>query len=563
MNLEKKVLFGVLFVSFSLGFSSQNGYLYQHNKENSYPLTTVEAYTNSTLLPYTSKNLQSFSNNTIVSSKTNSSEIEKSFNDRLRELGINQTLHQFGYNFFLKERLYNTDIPISNNYTLGPGDEIFIYVIGAPPNLNLPPILRVVVDRNGKIYVPNYGVFYVWGLTVKEVEEILSKSLGLNLKVTLGRLRSFPVYVSGEVNSPGPVVVTAANTLIDALSLAKGIKKTGSLRNIQISQQTSQGLKTVDIDLYQILINGRPIDLKLSPGEVILVKTIGPVAAIAGNVRRPGIYELSGKETVQELIEFAGGLSASAYKYKVIIQRYDSNKELKVIEGNLNDRKFLNLKLKDGDLLVIRQIKSLPANAVFIEGYVAYKGPYQYKPGLKLSQLLTQDILLPETNLDYAEIQRYDLKTLQLKKIINFKPSEVLKGVWDIKLQPLDKIIFYPKYAFEPVHISGCVKNPVNIPFSEGLTLSEALAGVKFTTDVKKLKVVIYRKKEFLPTTNVIETNSTYKVDEQSQQNPNLNEYINSKKENRFSKEREPINVVYLYKLLSEGVKEDDIPLRP
>ena len=426
-------------------------------------------------------------------------QIEFMFNSRLQKEfpNIKEKLTLFGYNFFTYKSVpQNLGLPVPEDYTLGPGDEIFLYFIGTPPNNQIPPVLKVYVDRDGKIYIPNLGVFYCVGLTPKELEQILSKQLGVQIKVSLGKLRTFPVYVSGEVLKPGPIFVTGVNSLIDALSLAGGVKKTGTLRNIIISRPTAEGYKRIKVDLYQILIEGKPINLRLKDGDVILVNPIGPVAAIAGYVRRPAIYELTGKEKVKDLLHFAGGVLPSATPYRITLQRFLPNGDVKVIEGSLTDEKFLNIPLKDGDLLVVRQTRDLPDNAIFVKGEIAIKGILEWKKGLKLSQILIPDVVLPNTNLNYAEIERYNPKTLKLEKIIVFEPIKVLNKEWDITLQPLDKIIFYSKYVYPPVKITGEVVEPTKIPYHPGMTLADALAPVKFEEDIKKLKAVVISKNQ-------------------------------------------------------------------
>ena len=267
--------------------------------------------------------------------KERASSIEKGF--FVRTKAVHLRLRQFGYRFFLGRPRLALSIPVDKTYVLGPGDELFMYVIGNPPGVNLSKITRLVVDREGKVYIPGLGVFYVWGMSLGDAEKLISKSLGANIKLTVGKLRTFPVYVSGEVNRPGAVIVTGVNTVIDAIMMAGGIKKSGTLRNVVVTRKTPKGLKKIRIDFYELLLEGKPIDVKLKDGDVIFVGPIGKVAGIGGKVKRPAIYELKGGETLRDLIKMAGGLLPSSYKYKVIIQRYKDNRLLEVIEGSLDD----------------------------------------------------------------------------------------------------------------------------------------------------------------------------------------------------------------------------------
>lgn len=516
------------------------------------------------------------------------SKIEKEFSSR------NSTpLRQFGYEFFMTPLdVSKLVLPVSENYKLGPGDEVIIYIVGLPSNQEIPPVIKTIVDKEGNISIPNLGVFNVWGLTLKETEELLRQELGLDLKVTVGKIRTFVIYVAGEVNRPGTHVATAVNTVIDALSIAGGVKKTGSLRNIILTRKTPSGLKTYNIDLYDVFIKGKPIDLTLRDGDTILVKPIGPTVAIAGEVKRPAIYEIKGGETIKDLIELAGGLLPSSYQYKVILQRYENGK-LRIIEDSLTNKAFMNENLRDGDLVLIKKSADIPENSYSIEGYVTLPGVYEYKEGLKLSdilnpdlffkdtnlkfavlvrqypkgsipkyiafspekvltgkedmelkpydrliffklgqsvgkkinlnlvknyvlvsgyykytgpvacsddcyisEILQKDLILKDTNLNYAEIERFNPKTLQREEIIKFKPIEVLNGSKDIKLQSWDRIVFYPEFVYEPVRISGEVERPLWVTYKPGLTLEEAISQVKFKYPLGELKVIVKQDKK-------------------------------------------------------------------
>jgi polysaccharide export outer membrane protein len=624
------------------------------------------------------------------------SPIERSFYSRTENLGIQ--LKQFGYEFFKGKPELSFSAPIDRNYTLGPGDQLFIYVIGNPPGIDLSAIQSLVVDREGKVYIPGIGVFYVGGMSLGEAEKVISKAIGANIKLTVGKLRTFPVYVSGEVERPGAVIVTGMNTVVDALMLAGGVKKTGSLRDVVITRKTPSGTKEIHIDFYKLLLYGKPVDIKLKDGDVIFVKPIGKVAGIGGKVKRAAIYELKGNETVKDLIEMAGGLLPSSYRYRATIQRFKNNSFLDIIDGNLNDKFFLNTKIKDGDILIVKSIETIPRDAVMIEGYTPYPGFYEYKEGMKLSEILKPDLFYPDsnmkfclitrqylpgalpeyitfspeevlngkrdivlkprdkitlykfgevknvdfnkvkdafvvegeikypgvyayhngmklseiltpemlllnTNLYYAEIDRRDPCTLDIVEIKKFVPVEVLEGKTDIEIKKLDVIRFYPKYLYPPILVSGLVKKSYYVPYHDGIKLSEALASAEFVDDVKRLKVEVFRrvssdlvekegkeveifqnKKEELPVvesekregqfskTGVLQRN-TYPEEEEQKQfltekgRFQSKEYImlgsNEEKVEAEESLRKSVASVFLYDLLVKRDEECDITLEP
>ncbi|NPA53891.1 MAG: hypothetical protein GXO21_04415, partial [Aquificae bacterium] len=409
------------------------------------------------------------------------SSIENSFFARLR--AYKKPLRQFGYEFFLGKPRLPTSIPVDKSYTLGPGDEVYIYIIGAPSNMKLPPVLKLTVDREGKLYIPNFGVFYVWGMDLAEAESIIAEALKTNIKLTVGRLRTFPVYVSGEVRRPGSVLVTGVNTVVDALMMAGGIKRTGTLRDVVVTRRTPRGIKKIHIDFYDILLKGKPVDFRVKDGDVIFVKDIGPTAAVAGKVKRPAIYELKGYETIRDLLKIAGGLLPSSYRYKVTLQRYKNNEYLEIYEGKLTDQKFLSQKVKDGDLIFIRQVISVPQNAVSVEGYTPYPGLYQYKEGMKLSHVLKPDMFFQDTNSKFGLIVRQYPPGSE-PKYITFVPEDILLKNYDIDLLPADRIILYKFGAIKRIDtnkikdviiLKGAIKYPGVYAYKKGMKLSHVL----------------------------------------------------------------------------------------
>jgi len=89
---------------------------------------------------------------------------------------------------------------------------------------------------------------------------------------------------------------------------------------------------------------------------VIFIPPIGPVAAIAGSVNTPGLYELKGERTVSQLVELAGGLNALAFRGRLQIERIvESNRQI-VFESDLEESKEKEVDLRSGDILKVFQV---------------------------------------------------------------------------------------------------------------------------------------------------------------------------------------------------------------
>ncbi|MEW5802061.1 MAG: SLBB domain-containing protein [bacterium] len=287
-------------------------------------------------------------------------------------------LEQFGYSLFRTSAFSPpSTAPVSSNYIIGPGDEVCIYLWGLVENS-----FRLVVDQNGKIILPRLGVLYVSGLRLAELKKFLFRQFSrlyskFNLDVSLGKLRSIQVIIAGEVCNPGTYQLSPLSTIYHALFCCAGPTRTGSLRTIRRIRQN----QTIDqVDLYHFLLNGdRSQDKPLEDGDTIFVPPIGPVVAIVGPVKRPGIYEQKGPAeplTVRQLMELAGGTFLGGVWGVPGIERIRSTDE------KTPERLSFDAPIKDGDLI------RLSLGMVTLSGEVRHPGRFIIQRGDRLSSVL-------------------------------------------------------------------------------------------------------------------------------------------------------------------------------
>src|SRR5581483_2235903 len=171
---------------------------------------------------------------------------------------------------------------------------------------------RMIVDREGNITIPHVGPVNVAGVKYEQLHDVLTQAVGhfyknFQLSVSLGRLRSIQVYVTGFARKPGNYTVSSLTTLVDALFASGGPSAQGSMRAIQLKRN---GAVVTQFDLYDFLLRGdNSKDVPLQPEDVIFIPPIGPLAAISGAVHVPAIYELGPNSTLGDEIAIAGGLS--------------------------------------------------------------------------------------------------------------------------------------------------------------------------------------------------------------------------------------------------------------
>ncbi len=484
----------------------------------------------------------------IYQKEEKTSYIEKSFNDRLATFtgSLKEELRQFGYSFF-KEKPESLFAPIGKDYTVGPGDQINIYLWGDPVDiLNLQGFYSFEIDRDGKIYIPNLGVFYVWGLNVKQIKNLLVQTLKRKFKnfevdVTLGKLREYPVYVTGFVEKPGIIMVRGNVTLLDVLSLAGGISKDGSLRRVLIRRKEKGKIKKIEVDLYDFFVKGIPIDVSIKENDSIYVPAVGKLVAVAGAVKRKGIYEIKNEKTLKDLIFLAGGVLPSVNITGIKINRIE---KVGFVVNSTDLSHIGTFDLKDGDLVYIEQLSSFVDRKIEVKGHVKYPGVYPYRKGATLKDLIEKVGILPDTNLYYGEILRKIVNTNRYE-VINFVPLEVIKGLKNITLKNQDVVSFYPDWIYKPIVVSGFIKNPLVVPYYKGIRLLDVIRNIKLDVEPRKLKVEIYKES---------------KVEASKERNLS---YDNDMDNDSFQESSVYERTVYLYDLLIRGDEKANILLDP
>lgn len=372
------------------------------------------------------------------------------------------------------------NVPVGPDYVVGPGDEVRIAVWGSVEGT-----WSAEVDRDGNINVPKMGTLSVAGLTFQELKEVLQQELSkyfkdFQMNVTIGNLRSMTVYVVGNAYSPGAYSVSSLATVINALVVAGGPSKAGSMRNIELKRQ---GETIAHLDLYDFLISGdKSNDLRLLPEDVIFIPPIGPIVGIAGNVDRPAIYEMKGKTMLSQGIRLAGGVTAAAHLQRVQVERVFQRQTKVVVDVNFEKFKGKqDIALQDGDIVKVFPIVPLVTNMVVLQGNVRRPGEYEWRPGMRAKDLFPHgDSLLPDTFLEYALITRLvppayhqEYRSFDLGAVLFHSDHQ-----HNIPLEPYDVVTVFNKWEMVPkekVRITGAVNRPGEFDFRPNMMLSDLL----------------------------------------------------------------------------------------
>ena len=383
---------------------------------------------------------------------------EISLFNRTRHIGkyqdISSDLKPFGYDFFhgasVKVLTERKDIPVALNYVIGPGDQVNILLWG-----RMSGQFSLTVDREGKISIPELGPLQVAGLTFDQMSKRLidkaGQIVGTNIDISMGSTRTIPVFVLGDVQRPGAYTIGALATITDALMLAQGPSSIGSMRRVELRRKEKV---VAHFDLYDLFMRGdKSQDVVLQAGDVVFVPVTGPLVGIAGNVKRPAIYELKDKFDLQHVIDLAGGVIPSAYTQHMQVERIVKNEKQIVID--INDKTLALAKsfvIQDADLIKVFPIVDANDNAVYLNGNVKRPGKYAFQPGMRINNLISStDDLQKETFFDYALIRRESAPNREIV-LIPFHLGRLLfqnDAAFNYELAPKDQIFIFQQNLFE------------------------------------------------------------------------------------------------------------------
>ncbi|MEO8526775.1 MAG: SLBB domain-containing protein, partial [Caldimonas sp.] len=311
---------------------------------------------------------------------------------RFVESSTGRLLPIFGADFFAEagETFLSLDnVPVSADYTIGPGDEVLIRAWGS-----IDVDYRSTVDRNGLLNLPKVGSFNVAGVKASDLERNLRAQIGrlftnFDLSVSLGQLRGLRVFIVGPAQRPGVVTLASQSTLLSAVVTAGGPAPQGSMRKVQLRRD---GKVISELDVYDFLVQGdKSKDVQLAAGDVVVFQPAGPRVAITGSIDTPAIYELkSAQEPLKDVLRYAGGAPVLANPNRVQLERIDPSQPLakRYVESFSLDAAGQQKSLRDGDVLTLLAISPQFANAVTLKGHVAQPLRYPFTPGMRIRDLI-------------------------------------------------------------------------------------------------------------------------------------------------------------------------------
>ena len=375
-----------------------------------------------------------------------------------------------------------SDVPVPSEYMVGPGDTINVQLYGKEGN-----DYQLVVQRDGTIQFPQLGPISLVGLNFAEVKQLLKSKIkntmiGVESNISMGELRSIRIFIAGEAYKPGTYTVSGLATITQALYVSGGLSDIGSLRNIQLKRK---GKLIGTLDLYDLLLKGDTSnDLRLQSGDVVFIPAAKAHVSIDGEVRRPAIYELKGKETLADAISMASGVKATGYPQAITVERFNDKHLKTVLSLNLKSNTDKNELVKDGDKIDVLSTSERIDNSIDIVGAVVRPGQYQWKKGIKVADIFHSvwgDLDIT-ADLDYSLILRQvnahgdiQVKQFSIGKAINTPSSRD-----NLELKPRDQIIIFEYEDREEALAPVVAKLQKQTRLGEASQLVEVNGNVRF-----------------------------------------------------------------------------------
>ena len=403
----------------------------------------------------------------------------------LPENDLKQTV--FGREIFSNKNLSfepDLNIPTPKNYVLSAGDELLINVWG-DSELNL----KLKVSPEGTILIPNLGPVSVSGLTIEAAESRIRQELGRIMatlsgdtdggntfvSVSLSQIRSIKVNIVGEVVAPGTYTLPSFATLFNALYAAGGVNEIGSLRNIKVYRNSKE---VAQLDVYDYLLNGKyKTNIRLEENDMVIIPPYDQLAVVQGKVKRNRIFETKKGETLQQVLNMAGGFTGDAYTKDVRVKRKAGSRYQ---IATVTEDKYPTFTMMDADSLMVDSVIPFYENRLTIAGAVWRPGEYELSSTVHtVKELIKQAAgLKGDEFAGRAQITRLnpDFTTT----VIAVDIRGILNGTSpDIELKPEDQLNIPSLFDLrEPytIKVSGAVNSTDTVlPYRNSLTIEDAI----------------------------------------------------------------------------------------
>lgn len=258
--------------------------------------------------------------------------------------------------------------PVGGVVALSPGMDLRRLLSGVPLGMDADQ-LQLTLTRGGSI------------VARARVSDVMDPSMPLGAEklqsddlVTILPMPFVRAWVNGEVVKPGQVRLSSPQAdLQTLLASAGGLTPNGTLQNILVMRRGD----AIRVDASSVVKGTAPKAFPIEDGDVVYVRTNDRIAAVVGEVRKPGRVVLAdGREyRASDLLALSEGLTDKGSLRRVVLARFTPDGKMAIQQFNLDEY------LKDGklesnpviqpdDVLLFGTPKGITLNSVVTAGQV-------------------------------------------------------------------------------------------------------------------------------------------------------------------------------------------------
>lgn len=262
-------------------------------------------------------------------------------------------------------------------YRIGPRDVLTLTIHAGGEKQQ---VTRLTVSSQGMINVPFVGSLKADGMTVSQLEDLVTKPLAADffvnpeVNIVVSEYHSLQYYISGAIASPGLYEMKSEATLMELIAKAGGVSPQHgniayilhqSINHVTSKQENGDLLKNKDpvkINLKNLLDKGDMTqNIVLQSGDVVYIPAESSQNLaeskiyVEGEVNKPGVYDYQEGLTALNACIMAGGFGKFAAPNRTQIIRQDGDRQI-IIKIDLIDvkkGKIPDVEIKPGDRIHI------------------------------------------------------------------------------------------------------------------------------------------------------------------------------------------------------------------
>ncbi|MEK7793959.1 MAG: SLBB domain-containing protein [Candidatus Hydrogenedentota bacterium] len=233
----------------------------------------------------------------------------------------------------------------------------------------------VVVRYDGFISLPLIPDVNVLDKTRAEATDLLRKAyeevfIDPQISLSIRQVTSKSYFVMGSVTRPSEYPYSRPINLLDAINIAGGkrintrggdsfVGASGQLVKALVIRETAAGREVGDFDLRGLDKPGNhPAMSPVYPGDIVYVPEGLNLVYVLGEVRQPGVRELTENMTMLQVLTQAGGATEQTGKIRQVVllrEQDDENTEVMTVNVRAMLKSGGDFPLEAGDVIYVPQ----------------------------------------------------------------------------------------------------------------------------------------------------------------------------------------------------------------